>query len=219
MRTFKRSAAFAAKASQKCARTTIDHPVLADRPVLADYIVVLSHAFPIEKNLTDQKGYLRGLGNTFTLEVKARDSSDAVICVQSMFNIDFETSTSLMVSSVTLAPPLNQNSWEGPDGQSVRVLSSRYATVRDGETPQEELMRAANQVFLRGRHSWAKESLERQVIRTMAEAETELEEAAEAAEAAHRAPSRRIASCGDPSCGAARPNGGVIEAQFAHPDF
>jgi len=137
------------------------------RPKLDCHIVVLSQRFAIEEKLNGKNGYLRGLGNTFTLEVISEGFEDAVSCVEKMLDIDFETNETIEVVRVVKAPRAH---WLGRDGRTASVLSSRYALARDGKTPYEELVNAAKGDLLRPRDDPRGEGLERQVLTAMAEA-------------------------------------------------
>lgn len=148
----------------------LEDPPAVRRPQLEEYIVVLSQQYALEEKMTEKHGYLRGLGNTFTLEVMAAGFEDALDCVGKMLNIDFDTEERIEVTRVVKAPKVH---WRGADGRNVTVVSSRYAAGRDGATPYEELVNVARGDFLRPRDDPRGEGLERRVITAMAEAERE----------------------------------------------
>ena len=131
--------------SESTIEELLQAPPAVRRPQLDSHIVVLSQQFDIEKEKTEKHGYLRGLGNTFTLEVVAEGCEDALDCVGKMLNIDFECQEHIGVVRVVKAPKVH---WRGADGRNVTVLSSRYAPLADGATPYEELENASKGEYL-----------------------------------------------------------------------
>lgn len=148
----------------------LKEPPAVRRPQLDCHIVVVSQLFPIEAKLNEKNGYLRGLGNTFTLEVISEGCEDAVTCVEKMLGIDFDTNETIAIVRVEKAPKVD---WTGSDGRNATVISSRRLAC-DGKTPYEELVNAAKAGdSLRARDDPRGEGLQRKVLTAMAEAERE----------------------------------------------
>tara|TARA_B100001094_G_scaffold93579_1_gene89442 strand:+ start:155 stop:712 length:558 start_codon:yes stop_codon:yes gene_type:complete len=145
--TMKRSAAVRAGpiVGSRALKVQRTETMLAEPPVilraeLNSYIVVIQHTYPQEEAINDKHGYLRGLGNTFTLEVMAEGCEDAVTTVENMLGVEFDCTTTLEVRKVQMSPRAH---WHGENGRSVTVVSSSQSGVRVSGGTREELVGAA----------------------------------------------------------------------------
>jgi hypothetical protein len=107
--------------------------------VLSPYIVVVAQHYPMEYAMNAERGYPRGLGNTFTLEVVAADDQDAIDVVETMLQVDFMKTDTMDIVSVIPAPGVD---YRDGQGHTVSVLSSRHCHMHEGRCPYEELNNA-----------------------------------------------------------------------------